>query len=56
MQPALGADYLVVHPGSARGASEAEGIATCAESLKVTTRDLDLGKFRILLENTACEV
>ena len=49
----LGADYLVVHPGSARGRSEAEAIATCAESLKVTTRDLDLGKFRILLENTA---
>lgn len=50
---ALGADYLVVHPGSGRGASEAEGIAICAESLRVTTRDLDLGKFRILLENTA---
>lgn len=50
---ALGADYLVVHPGSARGALEAEGIATCAQSLKVTTRNLDFGKFRILLENTA---
>jgi deoxyribonuclease-4 len=49
----LGADYLVVHPGSARGALEAAGIATCAASLKVTTRNLDLGKFRILLENTA---
>jgi deoxyribonuclease IV len=50
---ALGADYLVVHPGSARGASETAGIAICGESLKVTTRNLDLGKFRILLENTA---
>src|ERR1700682_2110434 len=50
---ALGADYLVVHPGSARGASETDGIAMCAESLKVTTRDLDLSKIRILLENTA---
>ena len=50
---AIGADYLVVHPGSARGASEAEGIATCAESLKATTRNLDLSKIRILLENTA---
>lgn len=50
---ALGADYLVVHPGSARGVSETEGIATCAESLKVTTRNLDLGRMRILLENTA---
>jgi deoxyribonuclease-4 len=50
---ALGADYLVIHPGSARGGSEAAGIATTAVSLKVTTRNLDLGKFRILLENTA---
>lgn len=50
---ALGADYLVVHPGSARGASETAGLAICGESLKVTTRNLDLGKFRILLENTA---
>ena len=49
----LGADYLVVHPGSARGASETDGVATCAESLKVTTRNLDLSKLRILLENTA---
>jgi len=49
----LGADYLVVHPGSAHGALEADGIAKCAESLQVTTRDLDLSKFRILLENTA---
>src|ERR1700730_6041697 len=50
---ALGADYLVVHPGSSRGASETDGIATFAESLKVTTRNLDLSKLRILLENTA---
>lgn len=49
----LGADYLVVHPGSARGACEADAIRTCAESLKVACAGLDLGEFRILLENTA---
>ena len=49
----LGVDYLVVHPGSARGACEADGIRTCIESLKFATRRIPMGKFRILLENTA---
>ena len=49
----LGADYLVVHPGSARGACEADGIRKCSESLKFACRRLRLGKLRILLENTA---
>jgi len=49
----LGVDYLVVHPGSARGACEADGIATCAASLKVACKGLRLGSLRILLENTA---
>jgi len=49
----LGADYLVVHPGSARGSCEADGIRTCAESLKRACEGLELGAFRILLENTA---
>jgi deoxyribonuclease-4 len=49
----LRADYLVVHPGSARGALEAEGIHTCSESIKIACRHLPLGKLRILLENTA---
>ena len=49
----LRADYLVVHPGSARGACEADGIYTCAESLKRAADGLDLGSLRILLENTA---
>ena len=50
---ALGVDYLVVHPGSARGACEADGIALCAKSLKTACKGLKLGSFRILLENTA---
>ena len=49
----LGADYLVVHPGSARGACEADAIRTCAESLRAACEGLELGPFRILLENTA---
>jgi deoxyribonuclease-4 len=49
----LGADYLVVHPGSARGACEADALRTCAESLRAACDGLDLGAFRILLENTA---
>lgn len=49
----LGADYLVVHPGSSRGACEADGIATCAASLKLAVEGLDLNSTRILLENTA---
>src|SRR5258706_2733631 len=49
----LGVDYLVLHPGSARGSSEAEAIEICALSLRVACQDLKLGKLRILLENTA---
>lgn len=49
----LGADYLVVHPGSARGSCEADGIRACAESLRAACVGLQLGAFRVLLENTA---
>lgn len=49
----LGVDYLVVHPGSARGACEADGIALCAESLQIACKGLKFGSLRILLENTA---
>lgn len=49
----LGVDYLVVHPGSARGSCEADGIRTCSDSLKFAVRRMNLGKLRILLENTA---
>src|SRR5260370_9349376 len=49
----LGVDYLVVHPGSARGSCEADGIAKCAQSLKIACKRQELGSLRILLENTA---
>jgi deoxyribonuclease-4 len=49
----LGVDYLVLHPGSARGSSEAEAIEICALSLNLACQGLKLGSVRILLENTA---
>ncbi|HEV8589636.1 MAG TPA: deoxyribonuclease IV [Pyrinomonadaceae bacterium] len=50
---ALGVDYVVVHPGSARGSCESDGIAATARSLKIACKGLRFGKLRILLENTA---
>jgi deoxyribonuclease-4 len=49
----LGADYLVVHPGSSKGACEEDGIKICAESICASVAKMKLGSFRILLENTA---
>jgi deoxyribonuclease IV len=50
---ALGADFLVVHPGSRLESSIEAGVAAIAESLKQAARGLKLGELRILLENTA---
>ena len=50
---ALGADYLVTHPGSGVGGSMPEAIAAIADGLKQATRGLKLGELEILLENTA---
>src|SRR5512143_270873 len=47
----LGVDYLVLHPGSARGSCEADAIEICALSLQVACKGLKLGRLRILLEN-----
>jgi len=49
----LGVDYVVLHPGSARGSCEADAIEICALSLQVACQGLKLGGLRILLENTA---
>jgi deoxyribonuclease-4 len=49
----LGADYLVVHPGS-RGENTSErAVATVIESIKQATKRTPLAKLRILIENTA---
>src|SRR5438045_9220108 len=52
---ALGVDYVVLHPGSARGSCAADAIETCARSLEVATQGLRLDRVSILLENTAGE-
>lgn len=49
----LEADYLVVHPGSAVGACEQDGVQTCAASLRAACEGLDFDGLRILIENTA---
>jgi deoxyribonuclease-4 len=51
----LCAEYLVLHPGSFRGASRDEGLARVAASIAVASRGLDLAKhgLTILIENTA---
>jgi deoxyribonuclease-4 len=52
---ALQADYLVLHPGSFRGASREEGLQRVALAIEQAADGLDLeaGKLRILVENTA---
>ncbi len=50
---ALGADYLVVHPGSSRGGDARQAAEAVAQSLQQATRGMKLGNLRILLENTA---
>src|SRR5207245_68754 len=50
---ALGADFLVVHPG-ARGESKTEhAVSTIVESLKQASKRAPMGTLRILIENTA---
>lgn len=50
---ALGADYLVAHPGSGRDGTTDAAIAAIAQGLRQATRGLKIGDLRILLENTA---
>jgi deoxyribonuclease IV len=50
---ALGADYLVAHPGSAKESTVSEAIKTCIESLKKAASGLSLHGLTVLIENTA---
>jgi deoxyribonuclease-4 len=50
---ALGADFLIVHPGSATDGTRDSAVANVAQSLKQAARGVKLGDLRILLENTA---
>jgi deoxyribonuclease-4 len=52
---ALGAEFLVLHPGSFRGRSREEGLGLVTASIAEAARGLDLGNsnLRVLMENTA---
>ncbi len=52
---ALGAEFLVLHPGSFRGSSREEGLERVALAITAAVRGLDLaaGGLRVLIENTA---
>jgi deoxyribonuclease-4 len=51
----LCAEYLVLHPGSFRGADREQGLLRTAAAIASATQDLDLAKggLTILIENTA---
>ncbi len=50
---AIGAEYLVLHPGSYRGRSIEEGIASVALALRDASRGFRDSGLTVLLENTA---
>jgi len=50
---ALGADYLVAHPGSGRDGTKEAAIAAIVQGLRHAARNVKLGEMQILLENTA---
>jgi deoxyribonuclease-4 len=50
---ALGADFLVVHPGSRGEATPEQAVSTVIESVKQASKRASLGNLRILIENTA---
>ena len=50
---ALGADFLVVHPGSRDEATPEQAVATVIESVKQAAKRFQFGGLHILLENTA---
>jgi len=50
---ALGADFLVAHPGSGLGGHKDQAIADIAEGMHHAAKGMKLGALRILVENTA---
>ncbi len=50
---AVGADYLVIHPGSAKGQTVEQAIEGFADTFAETQRGFEWGALRLLLENTA---
>src|SRR5467141_363605 len=50
---ALGADFLVVHPGARGEATTGQAISTIVESVKQASKRAPMGGLRILIENSA---
>jgi deoxyribonuclease-4 len=50
---ALGADFLVAHPGSGLGTDKRQAIAEIALGMRQAARGVKLGGLRILVENTS---
>jgi deoxyribonuclease-4 len=50
---ALGADFLVVHPGSRGESTMGQAISTIVESVKQASKRASMGRLRILIENAA---
>jgi len=50
---ALGADFLVAHPGSGLGTDKDQAIAEIAEGMRHAAKGMKLGELRILVENTS---
>ncbi|MGO9268971.1 MAG: deoxyribonuclease IV [Terriglobia bacterium] len=50
---ALGADYLIAHPGSAKGSTPAQAMTTVVESLRQAAKGVQLNGLTVLIENTA---
>ncbi|HET8923863.1 MAG TPA: deoxyribonuclease IV [Candidatus Acidoferrum sp.] len=50
---ALGADFLVVHPGASGESTSEQAVTTIIESVKQASKRAPMGELRILIENTA---
>ncbi|MFZ0821243.1 MAG: deoxyribonuclease IV [Candidatus Acidiferrales bacterium] len=50
---ALGADFLIVHPGSAGEGDKEQAAIRVGEALRAAARGLKMGGLRVLVENTA---
>jgi deoxyribonuclease IV len=50
---ALGADFLVAHPGSGLGNHKDQAVADIAEGMRHAAKGMKLGGLRILIENTS---
>jgi deoxyribonuclease-4 len=50
---ALGADFLVAHPGSGLGNDRVQAIAEIAQGIRQAAKGMKLGALRILVENTS---